>query len=121
MKILFVDNSRTTRVVMARFLEKAGYIVETASTGMEAIACIQAQDFDVAIIDFYMPIMNGYEATKLIRALPDLRKSQLPIIALTASQDKKDLELSQSVGMNEFVVKSSDHKDLLTALTKYAS
>jgi CheY-like chemotaxis protein len=120
MKILFVDNSKTTRAVMTLLLSKHGYEVFAASTGPEAIEKVKVEYFDIAIMDLYMPFMNGYEAAKVIRALPDACKD-IPIIALTASNDPRDIDVCKNAGMNEFVVKSDDQLALLGVLKKYAS
>lgn len=118
-KILFVDNSRTTRATMSRLLTKRNFDVETAGTGAEAIEVIKTRDdFNLIIMDLYMPLMNGHEAAKVIRSLPDEKKNKIPIIALTASSNKKDMLISKESGMNEFVVKSSDHQELYDALDK---
>lgn len=117
-KILFVDNSRTIRAVMSSTLHDQGYTVTTAGTGAEAIEKLKTEPFDLAIIDLYMPVMNGYEAAKVIRELPDACKD-IPMIALTASQDPKDVELCKSVGMNEYVVKADNNKTLYEAIEKY--
>jgi CheY-like chemotaxis protein len=117
-KILFVDNSRTTRAVMSSILSGKGYDVSSAGTGAEAIEKLKAEHYDLAIMDLYMPVMNGYEAAKIIRGLPDACKD-IPIIALTASQDPKDIELCKSMGMNEYVIKADDHKNLFDAIEKY--
>lgn len=117
-KILFVDNSRTTRAVMSNLLQSRGYTVDTAGTGQEAIEKLKSEPFDLAIMDLYMPVMNGYEAAKIIRALPDPCKD-VPIIALTASQDPKDVDLCKSVGMNEYVIKSEDNKNLFDVIERY--
>jgi len=117
--VLFVDNSRTTRAAMSNALEEKNYEVTTAGTGMEAIEILKTGVYDLIIMDLYMPLMNGYEAAKLIRDLPAENCKNIPIIALTASNDVKDQEIAQLSGMNEFVVKTSDHKDLFEILAKY--
>lgn len=117
-KILFVDNSRTTRAVMSSILQGQGYAVDTAGTGPEAIDKLKKEHYDLAIMDLYMPVMNGYEAAKLIRELPEPVKN-VPIIALTASQDPKDVDLCKSVGMNEYVIKSDNNQNLFSAIEKY--
>lgn len=118
-KILFVDNSRTTRAIMSDMLEKRGYTVVTAGTGQEAIDKIKSEAFDLAIMDLYMPIMNGYEAARIIRELPEPAKN-VPMIALTASHDPKDIDLCKKVGMNEYVTKTDDNKGLFEAIEKFA-
>lgn len=118
-KILFVDNSRTTRATMARIFKKHGYEVETVGTGQEAIDMVKTGGFNLVVMDLYMPQMNGYEAAKVIRELPEDRLKNIPIIALTASNNQKDVAISEDAGMNDFVVKSSDHQALFDTLNKY--
>ncbi len=118
LKLLFVDNSRTTRAAMSMILTNHGYEVVTVATGQEAIEKVKQEPFDIAIMDLYMPFMNGYEAAKIIRALPDPCKD-IPIIALTASNDPRDMDICKTAGMNEFVIKSEDHKALFEVLDNY--
>ena len=118
LKLLFLDNSRTTRAAMSMVLTNKGYEVVTVGSGPEAIEKIKAESFDVAVMDLYMPFMNGYEAAKIIRGLPDKCKD-IPIVALTASNDPRDMDICKSAGMNDFVIKSEDHKGLLEVLQRY--
>lgn len=118
-KVLFVDNSRTTRFAMSQLFIDHGYDVDTAATGMEAIEKVKNGTFDIAVMDLYMPLMNGYEAARHIRALPDPRCKDIPIIALTASQDPKDIDISKNSGMNEYLIKSLDNQPLLDVIEKY--
>lgn len=118
LKLLFVDNSRTIRATMSILLSNHGYNVVTAATAQEAIEKVKVEPFDVAIMDLYMPLMNGYEAAKIIRALPDPCKD-IPIIALTASNDPRDMDICKNAGMNEFVVKSETQQALLEVLNLY--
>lgn len=118
MKILFLDNSRTMRAFMSMLLESKGYEVLAVATGQEAIEKVKTEHFDIAVMDLYMPFMNGYEAAKLIRALPEACKD-IPIIALTASEDPRDADVCKNAGMNEFVLKSQDNQALLDALERY--
>lgn len=119
LKILFIDNSRTTRTAMSMILAREGYEVIPIATGQEAIEKLQAEPFDVVVTDLYMPFMNGHEAAKLIRALEAPCKD-IPIIALTASDDPRDIEICKNAGMNDFIIKSEDNKALLDALKNYA-
>lgn len=120
MKLLFVDNSRTIRTGMSMVLSQRGHTVHAVSTGQEAIENLKtnAAAFDLVIMDLYMPLMNGHEAAKIIRELPDLCKT-IPIIALTASEDPRDLEIAKNAGMNEFVMKSNDNQALFDILDRY--
>ena len=117
-KILFVDNSKTTRFAMSRILEQKGYVVESAGTGIEAIEKIKTGDYDLAIMDLYMPFMNGYEAAKQVRAL-DTPSKDIPIIALTASTDPNDIDIAKTSGMNEYIIKSEDNTQLFEAIERF--
>lgn len=117
-KILFVDNSKTTRFAMTRLLEQKGYSVDSAGTGLEAVEKIKTTPYDLAIMDLYMPFMNGYEAAKQVRAL-DLPSKDVHIIALTASTDPTDMEIAKTAGMNEYIIKSEDNADLFIAIERF--
>ena len=120
MKILFVDNSRTTRATMSRILASNGYTdVTVAASGIEAIDLIKTGDFALVIMDLYMPLMNGHEAAKAVRELPDEKIKNIPIIALSASSDEADVTISKEAGMNEFVIKSADHTELFDAISSF--
>ena len=117
--ILLVENSRTTRAILAKLLESNGYKVSLSSTGPEAIESIKTGQFQLVIMDLYMPQMNGYEAAKMIRNLDDEKINNIPIIALTASSSEKDIEISKQSGMNEFITKDDDNLSLLNCVKIY--
>ncbi|MFM8454215.1 MAG: response regulator [Gammaproteobacteria bacterium] len=119
-RILFVDNSRTTRAAMSRLFEEKGFEVTTTGTGSEAIEMVSTGAFQLVVMDLYMPLMNGYEAAKIIRSLPGTY-NQIPIIALTASNDPKDMDIAKEAGMNEFVIKTQEYKDLFEIIQQYQS
>jgi len=118
LKILLVENSRTARAVLTRMLESHGYQVESVASGTEAISAILEFDFDLVIMDVFLPQMNGYEAAQHIRAL-ESNKSNTPLIAFTSSVNERDKKICLDAGMNEYVIKSDDNKQLLEVLTKY--
>ncbi len=98
--ILLVEDNEVNRKVALAFLERAGHSVTVAVDGFEAVAAVEKGDFDVVLMDIRMPGMDGVEATRRIRALPDPRKSRLPIIALTANFSPPEVERYMAVGMN---------------------
>lgn len=118
-KILFVDNSKTTRFVMTRLFEQRGYQVESVGTGVEAIEKVKDGQYDLAVMDLYMPFMNGYEAAKHIRELPEGPGKNIPIIALTASTDPHDKEVATNAGMNEYIIKSEDNTELFKKIEEF--
>ena len=119
LKILLVDNSRTIRKSMSKLLKKHGFNVHAVASGNEAINMLKKNTFHLIIMDLYMPTMSGYEATKIIRNMPDENIKNIPIIALTASNNKKDIDISKEAGMDEFVIKTPDQTTLLNILEKY--
>ncbi len=118
LNILLVENSRTARMLLSRFLEGQGYQVESVSTGSEAVEAILQSNYHIVIMDVFMPQMNGYEATQRIRAI-ESDKSNIPVIAFTSSTDEKDRKTCLEAGMNDYVIKSDDNVALLDVLAEY--
>lgn len=118
LKILLVENSKTARAVIVRLLESEGYNIQTVSTGAEALNALLLNDFDLLIMDVFMPELNGYEATQRIRAT-ESNKSNIPIIAFTSSTNERDKRVCLEAGMNEYVIKSDTNEELLAILRKY--
>ena len=80
-----------------------------------------ADYYDLILMDIQMPIMNGYEATKAIRALPDACKARIPILALSANYLPSDRKNAMDAGMNGFVAKPIDVAELLEKIKKATS
>nr|WP_294524530.1 response regulator [uncultured Rhodopila sp.] len=104
LRILVVDDVATNRFVASRILAKAGHLIELASDGAEAVAKVEAGDYDMVFMDVQMPRMDGIDATAAIRAMAG-PKSSLPIIAMTAHAMDGDREALLSAGMNDYVSK----------------
>jgi CheY-like chemotaxis protein len=118
LKILLVENSRTARALLTRFLENEGYTVEAVASGLEAIDAILRADYHLVIMDVFLPQMNGYEAAQHIRAL-DSYKSNTPMIAFSSSTSEKDKKICLDAGMNEYVIKTDTNEELISVLAKY--
>ena len=112
--ILLVEDNQFNAVVAQEELEDAieGVTVEVAENGLIAVEKLKSSHFDVILMDVQMPTMNGYEATKAIRAL-DNEKAKTPIIAMTANVFKEEVDLCQQAGMNDFIGKPFDTNELL--------
>ena len=120
-KILLVDDIEVNREIAKMLLESEGFIVDTASDGSDAIEKVSASkagDFDLILMDIQMPIMNGYEATKKIRELPDKNLANLPIIAMTANAFSEDVKAALDAGMNAHIAKPIDIPKMLETLAK---
>jgi CheY-like chemotaxis protein len=113
-QLLLVEDNELNQQVAGDFLEKAGLRVSIANHGGEAVQWVQKKDFDVILMDLQMPEMDGYEATKRIRALPNGKN--LPIIAMTAAAMQNDKEACLAVGMNGHVSKPIQPIELINTL-----
>ncbi len=118
-KILLVEDNEINRQVATETLEYEGFIVESANDGQVAVDLLTKSwsGFDVVLMDLQMPILDGYEATRVIRK--SITSDMLPIIALSADAmtgtDKKVFE----VGMDDYVTKPIDPFELFSVLTKW--
>lgn len=102
-RILLVEDNRINLAMAKEFLEEAGVNVSVAVNGAEAIGLLSRDHFDCVLMDIQMPVMDGYEATRLMRANPAL--AAVPVIAMTVSDSDKDLEQRIAAGMNDFISK----------------
>ena len=118
LKLLLVENSRTARAFMSVLLTQSGFDIAAVPSGSEAQSYLAQNKVDVVIMDVFMPLMNGYEVTKLIRD-SNTPFANIPIIAYTASQHEQDKLLCIKSGMNDVIVKSEDILILLYNLIKW--
>ena len=107
--VLLVEDNHINREFATELLSSEGITVDLAENGAEAIERIQAFDYDAVLMDIQMPVMDGLEATRHIRALGETaggdRFKTLPIIAMTALAMKSDAELCRAAGMNDILTK----------------
>lgn len=118
--ILLAEDNAFNAVVAQDELEDAiaDVTVVVAENGAIALEQIIQGNFDVVLMDVQMPIMNGYEATKAIRALTD-EKSKIPIIAMTANVLKEEVENCFEAGMDDFIGKPFDTQELIQKIYKF--
>ena len=112
-KVLIVEDNELNREIETYILQEKGMITETAVNGKEAVKTISARGidyYDLVLMDIQMPIMDGYEATGLIRKL--YPEKSIPIIALSANAFEEDKQKSRAAGMNAHVAKPIDIDEL---------
>jgi len=118
-RILVVEDSITSRMLLKGILESAGYDVKTAVDGMDAFTALRTERFDLVVSDVEMPRMNGFDLTARIRA--DRTLAEVPVVLVTALESREDREHGIDVGASAYLVKSSlDQSDLLEALRRLA-
>lgn len=113
-KLLLVEDNHINRLVAKETLEQEGFEVFIAVNGQDALKKIHATYFDAVLMDLQMPVMDGYEAARLIRS--ESRFDYLPIIAMTAHAMDDVKERCMSIGMNGYITKPIDVDELLTHL-----
>ncbi|MDE6749936.1 MAG: response regulator [Lachnospiraceae bacterium] len=123
-RILLVDDIEINREIAQVILEEAGFVVDTAPDGTDAVAIIEKAEeyyYDAILMDVQMPIMDGYEATRTIRRLPRKDVKDLPIIAMTANALEEDKAAALQNGMNAHIAKPLDMDVFISVLKKFIS
>jgi len=116
--VLLAEDNPVNRIVAERVLAKAGHRVTTAGNGVEAVAAVSDGSFDLVLMDVHMPEMDGFEATRRIRALPG-PAARTPIIALTANVLAGDMERCVEAGMDGYLAKPFKPTELLATVMKW--
>lgn len=115
--LLLVEDNEINQQVAQELLEKLGITVSIANNGKEAVEAVEKELFDGVLMDLQMPVMDGFEATGIIRN--DERFKDLPVIAMTANAMAGDRERCLEAGMNDYVTKPVEPKELHDALAKW--
>ena len=116
-KILLAEDNKVNQEVALSMLTKHGYNVSVANNGEEAVKAIQKEHFDLVLMDVQMPAMNGYEATQKIRQMQEPDLPHIPIIGLTANALNGDRQKCLDAGMDDYISKPINMKNLLTTIT----
>ena len=117
--ILLVEDNEINQEVAKEALAKLGFKVHIANNGQEAIDLLHKDSFDLVLMDIQMPVMDGLTATRLIRQ--EERFAKLPIIAMTAHAMAEDRQRCLDAGMNDYLSKPIDFKELREVLAKWVS
>ncbi len=119
-RILLADDDPTNQTVIKSILAKFGYHVDVAINGREALKALAESEYEVVLMDCMMPLMNGYEATSVIRdPNSSVLRHDIPVIALTANAMPEDREICINAGMDDYLSKPLNVSLLLTALEKW--
>ncbi len=124
MRLLLTEDNELNREIAKELLEASGFVVDTAEDGTVAVDKIKASEpgyYALILMDVQMPKMNGYDATKAIRALENPKLANIPIVAMTANAFDEDRKLALESGMNAHIAKPIDMKKLLEVLTELLS
>lgn len=117
--ILLVDDNRTNQLLAKTRLERWKCKVDLAGNGIESVKMAQQKIYDIILMDIQMPIMDGYEATKIIKNDISAEVSKIPIIAMSAYTSASDIDRALKAGMDDYVFKPFKPKELYKVLEKF--
>jgi len=120
MRILLAEDNEVNRQVALGLLARQGHAVDVVADGAAAVEAARRGGYDVILMDVHMPVMDGIEASRVIRRFGD-DAGRVPIVALSASVMKDETDLCFEAGMNEFLAKPIDPDALVRALARHAA
>ena len=118
-RLLVVEDNEINREIVTMLLKDAGFDLETAENGQVAIDMLVARDphyYDAVLMDIQMPVMDGYTATKNIRAMDDRELAAIPVIALTANAFAEDQLAAERAGMQAYIAKPIEVDKMMRTL-----
>lgn len=121
-RILLTEDNDLNAEIATELLQEEGCTVDRAKDGVECVDMLEkAADgtYQLILMDVQMPVMNGYDATKVIRRMDDPQKANIPIVAMTANAFSEDKQVALDAGMNDHIAKPIDMSVLVPTLRKY--
>jgi DNA-binding NtrC family response regulator len=114
--ILIIDDSSTTLILLEWSLQEAGYDAKVAQSVSEAKEIIKQNNFDLILLDLSMPRISGYDFLKM---RPELKIQEIPVIVVSAFENKDSIELVKELGAVEFIAKPFKIPQVLQTINKY--
>lgn len=118
-KVLVAEDSSVIQNLTKKILQIQNYTISSVKNGEQVLKKLEKEDYDVILMDINMPIMDGMECAKQIRALADKDKANTPIIAITGNAKNYSIEDFKAIGINEYLPKPLNFDDLVETVKKY--
>jgi two-component system, cell cycle response regulator DivK len=119
-KVLIAEDSSVIQNLTKKILKMQQYEISSVKNGSQVLKKLENEDFNVILLDINMPVMDGMECAKRIRAMEDPKKSQIPIIAITGNARNYSIEQFKEVGINEYLPKPLNFDELVELVKKYS-
>jgi len=116
MKILCVDDDKTTRKILSLYLKGKGYEVVTAENGLDALEKMGTENINLVVTDMNMPFMDGIELTKTLRADPNWQ--HVPILMVTTEADEEEKKRAATAGVDDYLVKPANAEQITASVKK---
>lgn len=116
-KTLVVDSNEQKAISNTSLIKSLGHKAEYVTSGIEAIEVVYRNQFDIIFVELFLPIIDGFQTTKIIRDLPNI--NELPIIGIGKTSDTSDVEKAFSSGMNNFLLEPLTSKSLGSIIRLY--
>ncbi len=116
MKILVVDDDKTTRKMISLILKSKGYEVVTAENGLEALQKLGIDKINLILTDMNMPYMDGIEFTKQVRSNPEI--ASIPIVMITTEADEDEKKRAFEAGVDDYLVKPTNAEQITESMKK---
>jgi two-component system, cell cycle response regulator DivK len=120
-KVLIAEDSSVIQNLTKKILQIQNYQIFSAKNGLEVLAMLENDFFDIILMDINMPKMDGMECAEKIRALSDPKKSKIPIVAITGNARNYTLEEFKKVGINDFLQKPLNFDNLVETVKNLTS
>ncbi|MBR6028530.1 MAG: response regulator [Clostridia bacterium] len=120
-RLLLAEDNPINREIATLILEDLGFVLDTAENGRQAVEMLQAAEpghYSAVLMDIQMPVMNGYDAARAIRALPDPALAGIPVIAMTANAFQEDVQQAKNAGMNGHIAKPLQVETMVKTLSR---
>jgi len=116
MKVLVVDDDKTTRKMLSLILKSKGYDIVTAENGIEALQKLGLEEINLILIDMNMPYMDGIEFTRQVRA--NNQFCEIPIIMITTEADEEEKRKAYDAGVDDYLVKPTNAQEITESMKK---
>ncbi|MGD1840288.1 MAG: response regulator [Thermonemataceae bacterium] len=120
-KILIAEDSSVIQNLAKRVLSFQNFDIQIAKNGQKVLDMLQKEAFDVILLDINMPVMDGVECVKQIRALDDTQKAKTPVIAITGNAKNYTMEEFKAMGIDEYIPKPINFDILIETVRKFTS